>query len=93
MTAMLAATPGASVVDVGGGHGQLARPLAARDYAVTVLGSHESCVRRIEDLVRQGRCHFVVGDVLHLPFVDCWFDHVLCFSFVASLHSVAATDS
>jgi 2-polyprenyl-3-methyl-5-hydroxy-6-metoxy-1,4-benzoquinol methylase len=35
--------PGATLVDVGGGHGQLATPLAACGYEVTVLGSHPSC--------------------------------------------------
>ena len=33
----------ARILDVGGGHGQLAIPLCQAGYSVTVLGSAESC--------------------------------------------------
>ena len=39
--------PGATVLDVGGGHGQLAHPLADAGYKVTVIGSAPSCRHRI----------------------------------------------
>jgi SAM-dependent methyltransferase len=71
--------PDGPVLDVGGGHGQLARPLCARGYDVTVLGSAESCRRRVDDLVGAGRCRFVAGNVLALPFADRSFDAVLSF--------------
>lgn len=63
-----------TVLDVGGGHGQLARPLAAAGYEVTVLGSAERCADRIRDLVQAGRCRFEVGNVIALPFPDQHFD-------------------
>ena len=69
--------PGARVLDVGGGHGQLARPLAAAGYRVTVLGSAPSCRHRIDDLVREGKVEFVVGNVVALPFPDGAFDAVV----------------
>ena len=66
-----------TVLDVGGGHGQLARPLAAAGYEVTVLGSADSCRARIADLADAGRCRFVVGNVIALPFPDRAFDAVV----------------
>ena len=66
-----------SVLDVGGGHGQLARPLARDGFDVTVLGSTAACATRIQDLVDARRCRFVSGDLLRLPFDDGRFDAVV----------------
>ena len=70
---------GASVLDVGGGHGQLAVPLGRAGWNVTVLGSDESCRHRVRTVVDSGACRFVVGNVIALPFPDQSFDVVLCF--------------
>ncbi|HRT04248.1 MAG TPA: class I SAM-dependent methyltransferase [Kiritimatiellia bacterium] len=70
---------GAAVLDVGGGHGQLAVPLARDGWNVTVLGSDESCRHRVREVVEAGACAFVVGNVIALPFPDRSFDVVLCF--------------
>lgn len=64
------------VLDVGGGHGQLARPLAAAGYQVTVLGSDESCQARLRDLVHEKRVTFRVGSVVAVPFPARAFDLV-----------------
>jgi 2-polyprenyl-3-methyl-5-hydroxy-6-metoxy-1,4-benzoquinol methylase len=69
----------ASVLDVGGGHGQLTLPLCREGWKVTVLGSDESCRRRVQPAVDSGACRFVVGDVIQLPFPGNSFDVVLCF--------------
>lgn len=66
-----------SVLDVGGGHGQLAHPLAAAGFELTVLGSETVCMDRITDLVMSGKCRFVVGSVVALPFPDRSFDAVV----------------
>ena len=71
--------PGASLLDVGGGHAQLAGPLCREGYQVTVLGSAESCRHRLELVLEQGRCSFQVGNVVALPFDDASFDAVVCF--------------
>lgn len=71
-----------TVLDVGGGHGQLAIPLCEKGHAVTVLGSAESCRHRIESVVADGRCRFVVGNVIELPFEDRSFDTVISFRLV-----------
>ena len=69
--------PGATVLDVGGGHGQLARPLAEAGYKVTVIGSAPSCRHRIRDLVDAGKVAFEVGNVVALPHGDASFDAVV----------------
>jgi len=71
-----------TVLDVGGGHGQLAGPLCRAGYAVTVLGSSDACRTRISTLADAGQCRFQVGDVLHLPFPDRSFETVLCFRLI-----------
>ena len=76
---LLRGLAGASVLDVGGGHGQLAVPLARDGWNVTVLGSDESCRHRVRSVVDAGACRFVVGNVIALPFPDKSFDVVLCF--------------
>ena len=68
-----------TLLDVGGGHGQLAHPLADDGWDITVLGSAPSCEKRIADLTEAGRCKFVVGNVIELPFPDKSFDAVICF--------------
>lgn len=76
---MLAGMPGASILDVGGGHGQLAGPLCRRGYVVTVLGSDDSCRARIAGIVESGACRFVTGNVVKLPFPDRSFDVAMSF--------------
>jgi len=69
---------GCRVLDVGGGHGQIAIPLAAAGYDVTVLGSDPSCNERLSRLLASRladgasakRIAFVTGDILDLPFPD-----------------------
>ncbi len=70
---------GASVLDVGGGHGQLTGPLVDAGHEVTILGSDPSCARRVEAWVNTGRARFRSGDLLRLPFEDRSFDAVLAF--------------
>ncbi len=69
---------GLALLEVGGGHGQLAQPLVEAGHAYTVLGSDPVCRRRIADLVAAGRCRFVAGEVTALPFPDRSFDAALC---------------
>jgi len=75
----LRGNPSATVLDVGGGHGQLAIPLSREGFRVTVLGSAECCRERIADIVDSGACLFVVGNAIDLPFPDRSFDTVISF--------------
>ena len=76
---LLARFPGSAVLDVGGGHGQLALPLAAAGFDVTVLGSEGACGERLRALVSAGRARFQAGDLLQAPFANMSFDVVLCY--------------
>lgn len=69
--------PGARILDIGGGHGQLAIPLIREGYRVDVIGSALSCRHRIEDCVTSGKCKFEVGNVMDLPYEDASFDAVV----------------
>jgi SAM-dependent methyltransferase len=71
--------PGASVLDVGGGHGQVTGPLVEAGHAVTVLGSDDSCEARVREWTGGGRARFVTGDLLGPPLPDRSFDVVLSF--------------
>jgi 2-polyprenyl-3-methyl-5-hydroxy-6-metoxy-1,4-benzoquinol methylase len=73
----LRAADARTVLDVGGGHGQLARPMSDAGYDVTVLGSEAICAERISDLLSAGRCRFDVGSVVDLPYPDASFDAVV----------------
>lgn len=67
-----------TILEVGGGHGQLTYPCSAHGYTVTTIGSDSSCEHRIKELSQNGFCHFVSGDLLSLPFPDKSFDSVTC---------------
>jgi 2-polyprenyl-3-methyl-5-hydroxy-6-metoxy-1,4-benzoquinol methylase len=71
--------PGASVLDVGGGHGQLAAPLVEAGHPVTVLGSRAACGERVRPLVARGLASFREGDLLNAPWPEGAFDVVVCF--------------
>jgi SAM-dependent methyltransferase len=71
--------PGGTVLDVGGGHGQLALPLTEGGWDVTVLGSSPECRKRIAGAVDEGKCRFTVGNVVGLPFPDRSFDVSISF--------------
>lgn len=72
-----------SILDVGGGHAQLAIPLARLGYPVTVLGSDESCQRRLTEAITARELQFRAGDLMRLPFADQSFDLVLAFRLLA----------
>lgn len=82
---MLASYPGARVLDVGGGHGQLAVPLVERGYDVTVVGSKEVCRERLDRLLPRDRFAFRACDLLQLPFADRSFDVAIAFRLVAHM--------
>jgi ubiquinone/menaquinone biosynthesis C-methylase UbiE len=67
---------GSTVLDVGGGHGQLAPPLANAGYTVAVAGSDPSCGWRLQAHEQAASIEFVACDLLHLPFEDRQFDFV-----------------
>jgi SAM-dependent methyltransferase len=69
--------PGASVLDVGGGHGQVTGPLVEAGYAVTVLGSDPACEARVRQWTSSGRARFLAADLLAPGLADRSYDAVL----------------
>lgn len=61
------------VVEFGGGHGQLAGPLAADGHDVTVYASDPACRHRVPG------AGFAHGDLLHAPYPDRSFDVAMAF--------------
>lgn len=80
---MLEPYPEATVLDVGGGHGQITKPLVEHGYSVTVLGSAQVCCKQIQDYVDAGRCEFEVGNISNMPFDDESFDIVVSYRTMA----------
>lgn len=71
---MIAPWKGGTVLDVGGGHGQVARPLLADGHDVTVLSSSEAAYGQAARLDPAPR--LVTGDLMDPPFPDQIFDVV-----------------
>lgn len=68
-----------TILDVGGGHAQLAIPLITKGFDVTVTGSSDSCEKRLQDAGLIGSYTYQTCDMLALPFDDNSFDVVLAF--------------
>lgn len=85
---LLAELPvGASILDVGGGHAQIAPQLIDAGYEVTVAGSDPICAARLKPWTANGRCRFEVANLRALPYPDRSFDAVVCFRLLP--HSVS----
>ena len=76
---MLRDLPGASVLDVGGGHAQLTMPLVQNSFDVTVTGSADICRDRLDKYCEKGSFKYITCDCLNLPFEDNEFDVVMAF--------------
>lgn len=74
---MLHPWPRATVLDVGGGHGQLLGPLLDAGHDVTVYGSAEVCRERIAGRLDGAR--FQAGDLLRAPWPAGAFDVVVSY--------------
>lgn len=75
-----------SLLDVGGGHGQIVKALQDSPFGMTVLGSSPQCQAMISQQLEQHRCRFVQGRVMQLPFDDQSFESVISYRMLAHLH-------
>jgi SAM-dependent methyltransferase len=71
-----------TILDVGGGHAQLAIPLVKLGYHVTVTGSNDSCQKRLSQALPEGSFTYQTCDMLHLPYANNSFDIVLSFRLI-----------
>lgn len=71
--------PGARILEVGGGHAQLAGPLVKKGYKVTITGSDDSCRARLDQGLPPGSFTYQTCDSLSLPFEDRSFDVAMAF--------------
>jgi SAM-dependent methyltransferase len=77
--------PQATVLDVGGGHGQIAFPLVQKGYGVTVAASAPSGRKRLDTLLPPDSYSFQSCNLLALPFADRSFDLVVSFRLLPHL--------
>ena len=84
---MLPNPSGCRILDIGGGHGQLTPPLLHAGYDMTVLGSDDSCIERLNQstISTNKDYEFVTGNLLDLPFKENSFDFVLAFRLLPHL--------
>jgi ubiquinone/menaquinone biosynthesis C-methylase UbiE len=68
-----------TILDVGGGHAQLAVPLVNAGYDVTITGSDVSCRHFPDKNLEPGEFTFIECNFLDLPFEDNSFDAVIAF--------------
>ena len=74
------------VLDVGGGHAQLAPILHSAGHEVTILGSDGSCEELLKRAMPRNSYQFVTGDILSLPFDDNAFDVVVAIRMLPHLN-------
>ena len=74
-----------SVLDVGGGHGQLAMAFAESGLAVTVTGSESRCEERLREAMSTDDFTFVESGLFPLPFEDRSFDAATSFRTMSHL--------
>jgi 2-polyprenyl-3-methyl-5-hydroxy-6-metoxy-1,4-benzoquinol methylase len=81
---LLSDLQGASVLDVGGGHGQIARPLSDRGFRVSVLASASTAVAdTLRPAVEAGTVALLSGDLRNPPVEPRSFDVVASYRLLA----------
>ena len=79
--------PVSTVLDVGGGHGQLVPIFLERNCELTVLGSDESTHRRVREAFPDAKIIYDTGDVLNLPYEDNSFDIVVSVRLISHIEA------
>ena len=80
---LLSPWPRATVLDLGGGHAQIAGSLVEAGYRVTVAGSKETCRERLDRTLPPGSFGYHTVDLLDLPWRDREFDVAVSLRFLS----------
>ena len=67
------------ILDVGGGHAQIAVPLIKAGYNLTVVGSEDICKKRLNKFLDPNSFKYESCNLLNLPFDNKSFDIATCF--------------
>jgi len=70
------------VLDIGGGHAQLAPHFLKEGWSVSIFASSEECRKRPDRILGSENYRFACGDLLHLPYPDDSFEVVTLFRLV-----------
>jgi 2-polyprenyl-3-methyl-5-hydroxy-6-metoxy-1,4-benzoquinol methylase len=81
---MLKPWPGATVLDVGGGHGQLAKPLSEAGYRVTVVSSTQAASDYARRVAGE-RIDHILGNLTGLPVAARSYDVAISFRIMPHL--------
>ncbi|MCB0309990.1 MAG: methyltransferase domain-containing protein [Bdellovibrionales bacterium] len=76
-----------TILDIGGGHAQIAPYLIDMGYEVVVLGSASCCSLQLSSLIDQGKIEFRVSELTKLPFQDKSIDAVICLRQICHLEN------
>jgi len=76
---LLASWQNSRVLDIGGGHAQLAIPLVRNGFDVTVVGSDDICRKRLDKFLEYDSFKYETCNLLQLPFDNDSFDVVISF--------------
>ena len=87
---LVAGVPRASVLDVGGGHGQLTGPLVEAGHELTVLASDAACEARVREWTGSGRARFLAADLVEPGLEERSFDVVLSLRLLPHVRHVDA---
>ncbi|MBC2601136.1 class I SAM-dependent methyltransferase [Puniceicoccus vermicola] len=74
--------PKGEVLDIGGGHTQLAPHFLEKGCSVSIFASDDSCRKRPDRILGAWNYRFATGDLLHLPYPDNSFEVVTLFRLV-----------
>ncbi len=75
-----------SVLEVGGGHGQLLNAYQKSAAKVTIIGSDDFCKKRIQHAIDVGDVSYITAPLNQLPFPDKTFDIVVSIRLLTHAH-------
>jgi len=78
---------GDTILDVGGGHGQLVPIFRELGCDITVFGSSDICPERIRHEPNSHKLRYLAGNLLNLPFADQSFDLVISVRLISHIEN------